>query len=335
MTGDEMAKEFYLQEFRRASGEVSPHLPEVRLNWQPWSYLRRIPPEYKRHVHKLLARWGYRILFEDRRIQISALGNALALPMVHHMLLQPSIRYLCCMQDVLMVHGSAVVHGGKSVIFTGKGGAGKTTSSSLVLHSGGTDWNLHADDYLFVDPAMQTKGFLTRAHLYRAILDWIPEKKTVLTVGERWRLEFFGRLRSLTRDGLKWPLRISEERLWPEHSWAESAELGALIILRKGNSQVPEIIPAQVEGELVEDLLEMNFNEARHFRLLVENASDVGLGEDWLDEWKNRERQLIEAMLLATPAYWLDLPSHPRADQLGKELVDVISNLLNSPGGAL
>lgn len=332
MTQDRRAKDFYLQEFKRAVGGISPDTPMVKLTWQRKSALGRIPSDYQSHVHKLLARWGYQIRFEDRSIQISALGNALALPMVHHMLVQPSMRFLCSMQGVLMLHGSAVVHGGRSVIFTGSGGAGKTTSSSLILNSGGSSWQMHSDDYLFFDSAMHTKGFLTRAHLYRAILGWIPEVKGVLSVGERMRLEFFGRLRSLTNDGLKWPLRISEDRLWPEHSWAERADLGAVIFLRKGMGEVLELTPAVNKDGLVEDLLEMNFNEARHFCMLVKKARGTGVAQDWLDSWRQRERQLIEAVLQAAPIYWLDLPTHPETDRMGKDLEDMLTNLLDSPG---
>jgi hypothetical protein len=332
MTDDRRARDFYLQEFKRAVGGTSPDTPAVNLTWQRKSAHERIPSGYQSHVHKLLARWGYKIRIEDRSIQISAMGNSLALPMVHHMLVQPSIRFLCSMQGVLMLHGSAVVHVGKSIIFTGSGGAGKTTSSSLILNSGGSDWQMHADDYLFVDGEMYTKGFLTRAHLYRAILEWIPEKKGVLTAGERMRLEFFGRLRSLTNDGLKWPLRVSEDRLWPKHSWAESADLGVVILLRKGTTEVIELTPAVNKDGLVEDLLEMNFNEARHFCMLVEKPGDAGVASNWLDQWKQRERQLIEAILLAKPIYWLDLPTHPEADRMGRELVDMLTNLINSQG---
>ena len=91
-----------------------------------------MPQGYTFHQHKLLARWGYRMQVSPERIELDVIGNRLSVPMVHHMLLHPSLRYLSARQGVLLLHAGAVSHLGKSLIFTGYGGAGKTTTTALV-----------------------------------------------------------------------------------------------------------------------------------------------------------------------------------------------------------
>jgi hypothetical protein len=321
---------FYSKEFHHSTKKGTTQYPRVRLRWERRNSFDQIPDGYQFHVHKLLARWAYRITFKRDEIQIDSMGNELAIPMVHHMLVHPATRYLSSLQNVLMLHGSAVVNNGQSIILTGKGGAGKTTTSSLLLRFGGPDWQLHADDYIFVASDQQTRGYLTRSHLYLDILKWIPDVGRLLTPWERLRLEFFGRVRSLTRDGIKWPVRLSDDRLWPHHSWAEAAKLGAVLLLRRTDGDDLQLTQANIDDRLVDDLLEMNFIEARHFCSLIENAIETGLSEAWLIEWKRRERHLIRENMLNAQVHWLDLPSRPDVDQTGEELLRKISPLIGS-----
>ena len=327
---DPKLNEFYLHEFHRAQGQVPEHLPKVQLNWKRGSFLDPTPEGYQFHVHKLLSRWMYRIVFSRDKVEIFARGNELAIPMVHHMLLHPALRYLSSFQNVLMLHASAVSNKGRSILFTGKGGAGKTTTSSLLLASGGSEWELHADDYVFIDPKMQTLGYLTRSHLYLDILRWIPGLNKRLTPWERIRLEFFGRLRSLSSDGLKWPVRISEDRLWPDRTWAEKGRLLALLWLRRKVGEEIQLTHVGGDRRFVDELLEMNFKETEHFIRLVKKIRDSGLPENWLEEWKARERKLVQDNLLPASIHWLDLPGRPDVGTTGIELVERISSLLDS-----
>jgi hypothetical protein len=323
-------REFYLQEFHRTQGQFPEHIPKVILSWNKRTFLDPTPDGFQFHAHKLFSRWVYRIAFSDKKIEINARGNELAIPMVHHMLVHPAIRYLSSLQNVLMLHASAVVIDGKSILLSGKGGAGKTTTSSLLLASGGSQWKLHADDYVFIDPKMRTFGYLTRSHLYLDILRWIPGLSTLLTPWERTKLEFFGRLRALTRDGLKWPLRIAEDRLWPNRDWAANGDLHTLLWLRRIAGGEVQLTKALVDNRLIDELLEMNFNEARHFISLVKKARAAGLRQNWLDEWKVRERGLIQENLLRASIYRLDLPEKPDVETLGTNLVKRILTLLNT-----
>jgi len=96
---------------------------------------KKLPIEgYTHHAHKVFARWSYKLEISQRYIGICANGNKTSIPMVHHMLLHPSLRYLSCVTDNLLLHAGAVVKNNKSILFTGKGGTGKTTITSIILH---------------------------------------------------------------------------------------------------------------------------------------------------------------------------------------------------------
>jgi hypothetical protein len=65
---------------------------------------------------------------------------------------------------------------------------------------------------------------------------------------------------------------------------------------------------------------------------LIDKAVDTGLSEDWLIEWKSRERRLIRENLITAPVHWLDLPTKPDVDRIGRDLVDKLTHLFNSTG---
>ncbi|MGA9532680.1 MAG: hypothetical protein WBR18_08205, partial [Anaerolineales bacterium] len=208
-TSDVRAADFFRAEYGWASADrAQGGGPSVSLDWR-----RNLLPELDRaaghyHQHKLLARWRYQIDLSGDRVQLSACGNQLALPMVHHMMVHPSLRWLASRRERILLHGSALVHNERSVIFTGPGGTGKTTTSSILLAGGSPEWQLHSDDYTFVTVDGQTEAYLTRAHLYRDLLGWVPGVAQRLSSTQRLQLEFFGRLRRWSGQRLKWPVRF-------------------------------------------------------------------------------------------------------------------------------
>jgi len=328
VSNDPFATRFFKLENQFSTGDFPRDLGLVNLHWE-----RRRPTDgrkinYRSQFHKLLARWSYWIEITDKGIEIDAFGNRTAVPMVHHMLVHPSLRYLCARQKVMMMHGSAVVLGNKSVVFTGMGGTGKTTISSLILKHGGVDWKLHADDYVFLSTRPFSYAYITRAHLYRDQIRWIPFMKEFLTPGERLHLEFFGRLREISRDGLKWPLRITATRLWPEHVIAPKANLAAIILLKRGSDTHPILQKVSRNSEIVDSLIQMNFHEARHFIRLFETTLDLHDREKWLKEWKIAERGILEEILKKTALYELYLP-HRRdvPKNYGEQLVEIVTPL--------
>ena len=76
----------------------------------------------------------------------------------------------------------------------------------------------------------------------------------------------------------------------------------------------------------------MNFNEARHFIHLVRKSAAVPDIDSWLDDWRAKERNLLDARRREIPAFVLRLPKH--ADDLETarhQVVDGITAILNAP----
>lgn len=320
---------YYSSEYQYHRGELAEDAPTVFLDWRPSPVPWSPGASYSRAVHKVLARWYYRIKLSDRGIEISAAGNRMAVPMVHHMLVHPCLRYLASQKGVLLLHGSAVVHNGSSVVLSGHGGAGKTTVSSLLLTFGGQSWGLHADDYVFLDEGPRTYAYLTRSHLYRDLLGWLPQLATRLSPLERLKLHTFGQIRSCTRDGIKWPVRVSAERLWPGNPSIMQASLAAVVLVRREAVDTPRLTSLLSGDVPVNELLEMNFNEARHFQRLMTRISGEPMPSGWLEDWRERERNLIEDRSKDTSFYQLDLPVASRPQEsMGRKLVDLIMTII-------
>jgi hypothetical protein len=277
-------------------------------------------------THKALARWKYAVQFEsEQKVSIFIEGNSWAIPMIHHMLVHPSLRWLSAQNGELLLHAGAVAIGGRSLILTGKGGAGKTTTTSMLLANGQLGWSLHGDDYVFLSPGPVSFAYLTRSHLYRDLLKWVPEIKGVLTTNEQVRLEILGRIRRWSGERLKWPVRLPASRLWPGRKLEQCARPAGIVFLRKGNVDQPLVEPATYNTDLLQELLDMNFFEARHFLHLVGKTQQT----DWLVDWRQRERQLLETLLKTIPIYLLILPSQVGdARQMRLGLVEQLEKLV-------
>lgn len=326
-SADDRARTFFQEEYAYNLAAFEPDLRQVKLDWQKSGVSSDVI--LKAHSHKLLARWKYAIDLSPELITITARGNNFALPMVHHMLVHPSLRYLSSYSETLLLHGAALVHNGKSIIMTGQGGAGKTTTSSRLLQTGGSEWQLHADDYVFVSNHGKTYAYLTRSHLYLDILEWLPQLKNALTYKERIQLETYGRLRRYSREGLKWPVRLSAARIWPDHSLAPQAESGALLLLRRSDCKQANLSPINNVDEAVHELIEMNFYEARHFIALVNSGLTAPENPQWLPEWRAREQAILHQVISQSPALWLNLPddqpaSSASAMQLNRLLTELV-----------
>jgi len=309
-SSDPAALAFFLSEYGHHRGGITAGLPLVRLHWEREPRPRKGQAGFRFHSHKILARWRYRIRFQDQSVVIDAAGNRMAVPMVHHMLVHPSLRYLASMQDILLLHGAAVTHQGRSLIFTGHGGAGKTTTSALMLLHGGVSWSPHADDYVFLAPESQSFAYMTRSHLYRDLLRWAPQIRHVLRPGERLAVEILGRVRTWSGQRIKWPVRVGADRLWPEREVADQATLAGLLLLRRSDVPAPCVVEAHVGEEEIQGLLEMNFQEARHFIDLVQSEAGDAVPSTWLQDWRRREHALLKSRLAAAPVFWLEIPLH-------------------------
>jgi hypothetical protein len=207
-----------------------------------------------------------------------------------------------------MLHAGAVANSGYSLVFTGHGGAGKTTTTSLILASGGTEWSIHADDYVFLAPDSTTLAYITRSHLYKDLLRWVPDVGSRLTPPERLRLEGYGRLRSWSGERIKWPVRLPAERLWPDYQLNRQAKLAGLVILQQDWIDAPQLIRLQPGDVPVMELIEMNFSEARHYRNLLAKNHPKQDVERLFDDWQASELNLLTQRIEETQVYLLKRP---------------------------
>lgn len=308
---DPTAIRFYRQEYRW-TGQPQKGPPAVRLKWSR-SLLPELGPEAGAyHAHKLLARWRYRLSNDPDSLRVEAIGNRFALPMVHHMLVHPGLRQRSCAQGVLLLHGAALVHEGRTVVLTGAGGVGKTTTSALLLTHGDRNWRLHADDYVFLSQEGGTFPYPTRAHLYLDLLQQVPSLRDRLSRPERLRAGLFGRLRRWSRQGVKWPVRVELRRLWPERQLADRGQLAAIFLLRRGGED-PAARPLPGSEGVIDRLVEMNFGEARHFVKLLAKLRPAKELSKLLSDWRGQERAILRALLARTPVFELWLPAGPSA----------------------
>jgi hypothetical protein len=329
LTNHEFPAQFFLSEYHyHLSNNGSSDLPKLKLRFR-FSDQIFPKPDYVFHSHKGLARWSYRIEVSKERISIDANGNRAAIPMIHHMLVHPSLRYLAAFQGVLMLHASAVSFQGKSLLFTGRGGVGKTTTTSLILSEGNHCWEMHADDYVFIAPGPTSLAYLTRSHLYRDLLYWVPELKNKLTPTERLSLEFFGRIRVWSHDRIKWPVRLPLDRLWPDRTVSFQAFPASLVILDRADVREPTVGNIDNQSTVIQDLIQMNFYEARHYMNLIEKSKSVAKLQEWLDEWKEQEVKLLSQRLRKIPINFLYLPLYAKPSNMMKEkLVKQLKSLV-------
>lgn len=300
-TDDSRAVEYFSAEYAFAQEQVAENIPIVELIWKGSALPRSSGDGYRFWIHKLAARWYYRIELSDSGVELDVIGNRTAISMVHHMMLHPSLRWLASQRRTLFLHAAGVARNGRSLLIGGFGGTGKTTTSSALLARGSPEWQLLGDDYVIIGPSGQSFSHATRAHVYLDLTRRFPELSKRLTGAERSQLRLNWTLRRISGDRIKLPVRVELDRMWPSRKLAVSAKPAAVLLLRTSNSKLPEVVPVSSSATAVDELLRNNFYEARHFIKLVG-------GGKWVDQWMERERELISHFISHVPAYELHLP---------------------------
>ena len=263
--------------------------------------------DWAAHSRRGVARWRYRVEDHGASLQIAAHGTRLAVPLVFHMLVSPAIRLLAARCGKLMLHSGTVSEQGRSIMLTGAGGAGKTTTTSLLMAAGGPERGLQADDYTFVVEGA-TRPFVTRSHLYGDLLRWVPEVRQQLRPDQRMRAYALQAARDWSKGALRWPVRVPQEQLWGRRSVDAEAVPSALVVLERAPIPAPELHEVERPLDVVEPLLAMNFDEASHFVALLTKSLGVARVERILAEWRDTERELISELVRTTPVWKLRMP---------------------------
>ncbi len=307
------ATSFFAEEYRyHETDHLEKDIPTLYLVFHrdKKNFYRSTGHNSTKHTHKLVANWQYKLSIQPDTIQIDIYGNRISIPLVHHMLLHPSLRYLCAYKDVLMLHAGAVAFDGLSFIITGQGGAGKTTTTSSLLVEGDKHWRIHADDYVFLKPASTSLCYITRSHLYLGLDLWIPEVYTRLMLSEKLQLYVLGYLRRITQEGIKLPVRLPMDRIWPDKEIQPQADIQALMLLSK-NEFINEmhITPFCDDRLILQSLMDMNFYEARHFLNLVEKSHVLIDFKNWRNHWYSTESRLLKDILASIKVFQLEIPT--------------------------
>ncbi len=328
-SGDAVAIEFFQAELGEHAGQIGDGLAEVALRWRSAALPKSPGSGYQRQLHKRLAHWHYRIELSQRSVQIDCAGNRIALPMAWHMLIHPSMSYLVANKGSLMLHGAAVVCGGKSLIVTGPGGVGKTTTSSLLLRAS-AEWKLHADDSVFLGPGWNSFSFATPTLAYADLLRWLPELRSTLSASELLRLLVSGSLMRLSGGRVRWPVRVGAKRLWPNREMASMAQLGAILLVGPRSGDAIGLRRLELAEDPAGELLAVNFRERRHFSRLLRRTSGVQIADAILHDWRRRERALLDRIVAAHAVYELRIPERPNSGlELARELSAKLKELLD------
>lgn len=298
------------------------HFSDIGVNFQ------KPGPDYSQHIHKAASFGWYKLKIADKRIEIHVHGNRLNIGMSHHMLITSSLRYLSAKAGKLFFHSGALARDGKSIILTGNSGAGKTTLTSWML-ADDDQWSLHADDYVFIDPTPQSYAFLTPPHLSLDIIKWIPELKQKLTWQDLTRLWATGSIRKYTAGKIRLPMRMDYYRLWPDHVVSTRAEPAAIFLLTRAPVNTPAISGALDPNDAVDYLLDINFDEARHFLSLVNRNDAVNPYTGWVEKWKETEKSILAKVLERVPVYTLTIAGERHhSTQVPHELSCLLSGFL-------
>ncbi len=307
---------YFAQEYAWHRAQAPFQGPRLRLTW----HRPREAAAWVAHRHKVLAAWRFRWHGEAHGFHLEAWGNRWAIPMVHHMLVHHGLRWLTAQQGWVLLHAAGVARNGRGLVLTGPGGAGKTTTASLLLATG--RWRILGDDYVFLHPSGRMAPYRTRAHLYRTLLAWVPQLRERLTLRERLALAVWGRVRAWSRERLKWPVRVPLERLWPQSPPPAEARLGAVVLLVPGPSAALE--PLSVPQAL-EVLLPMQRYEARHFVRLLGRA---GYPEDTFHPWWEQEARGLREVLEGVPVYRLQVPRGQPRDRTVQDVRALLEDLV-------
>jgi GTPase SAR1 family protein len=228
--------------------------------------------------------------------------------MIHHMMVHPCIRFLVSNHNSIMLHAGSISKAGRSIIFTGTGGAGKTTLTSQLL-ADHLDIKPHSDDYCFLNQSNESLAYITRSHLYNDLIRRVPVLKERLSVWDRAKINLFSSIRKMSLDHIKWPTRVNQERLWPDRDYEKQAQIGAIIYVTRDNIEKPRLVQSSNIADYAHQLIEINFQEARYFIDLIEGKFGDDFLNEWLVAWKEREHRILVGILEKIPHFYLVLPN--------------------------
>jgi len=324
--GNPQANHFFKSEFAYHSVSDNFNLNNIPLIDMGFKIGLKRPTGYDHFVHKLVARWSYRMEVSPQHIDLSVVANRISLPLIQHFMLYPALRYISAHHGTLMLHAGAVARHGKSLIFIGKRDAGKTFITSLLL-SLGRGFELHADDQVFLQGTGSSLALQSRVHLKNRYLSSIQELSRQLTQSELIKLGIFESIHRITYGRINLPVRISPQRIWPDHATAKQATPAAIIFLNTDDNSMG-MFPIDNKMQMLDIVIERSLFDARRF-INMTRKSDLEKGK-LITEWLDMERELLRRVMSQTPLYALNLPDGKVPDALVNTIIPLLEELTPS-----
>ncbi len=302
-TGCMNALIFFKSQYKIYTVDSPPdHLPCVYLNFNRFRMPSYRSKGYTRHTHKFFASFDYKIRFTDRHI------HRISIPIVHHLLLHSCLRYLVSTCHGTMLHASAVFKEGRSILFTGPSGHGKTTSAAMIVSRSRNNWQFYSDDYVVCVSDSQSLSYDTPLHFYQNLIRCLPELGQRLTIWELLKIHLFGCIRQLTRQKIKWPVRVDSDRLWRTGTQDKKSTPVALMLMFPSATGQFKASFVKPDARMIKKLSDMNFHEVKEFLFLVQKSKIISDFNTWKNDWHNRETKNLTHMIKGIKIYRIECP---------------------------
>ncbi len=90
----------------------------------------------------------------------------------------------------------------------------------MIVSRSKNNWQFHSDDYVFCVSDSQSLSYETPLHFYQNLTRCLPELGHRLSIWESLKIHLLGYIRQLTRQKIKWPVRVDPDRLWQTYAHA-------------------------------------------------------------------------------------------------------------------
>ncbi|MEE8385010.1 MAG: hypothetical protein V3S01_03760 [Dehalococcoidia bacterium] len=289
--------------------------PQIDVHAGPYDTIVTEAPdlcEY-RGRHKTI-RWRLAVSGLDSDVTRLAFDGrgSMAISFLQTFYLEPLLRHRMLDAGAAMVHGCTVVQNGKSTLFAGGTGVGKTTLALAQATNGGV---VLGDNWVVVTPDGMTLTFPRRIRLYGDLRRANPEAYRRLPPAARRRLTTVGIISRLSFGYANLPVRLAREEVAPNSPPVSDVfPLGsAFVLLPDKGSELAEPRPLSLE-ELLTSIQAVNHEEGERLAAAVEPYLTAH-PDSRFHTIAERERAILTGAFEGLPAFELMVPrvSNPSA----------------------
>ena len=184
---------------------------------------------YCQDYHKY-ARWEMEVSgLEEEHQEVRISSNILGNPIIPELLISPLIWFTLNRKGFPVIHASCVSKNGKAYLFSGLGGAGKTTICLSLIEKG---FSFMSDHFVILSNGF-VLGFPSALHMFDFNL--LPAVREGMKGKGRISLNLKNLLYRITR--LRMVTKINPLETFP-HSWVDKAKLAGVFLLIPGSELI-------------------------------------------------------------------------------------------------